>query len=155
MLLEILEASLSNFIQKKGSMIWLEIIPPSSSSEIPSSSQILFTPKRNIQLLDMEIQTWDGTFGLSHQNLYIKWWSCSQTEELQMDTGTWMDTLHILTSGSTIKVRHSLSNIISKLTRVLRISLLLNLMRLVERTSIILNKICMIILLKETILHGH
>lgn len=94
--------------------IWPEITPPSSSSEIPSNSQISFTHKRRIPEPTSNPPQPPGTFGDWAPNQLIKspsWWAI---EEPPTDSDIWTDTLLTLSGGSTKAVKPSGLNSTSK-----------------------------------------
>ena len=70
--IEIQEDGLSSSIPKKEITIWLETIHPYSSSEIQSSSQISFIPKRETLRLASSLLKMHGISGPSPQKLSTK-----------------------------------------------------------------------------------
>ena len=70
--IEIQEDGLSSSIPKKATTIWSETTHQCSSSEIQSSSQISFIPRRETLRLAFNLLKMHGISGPSHQKLSIK-----------------------------------------------------------------------------------
>lgn len=116
-------------------MIWSETIPQSSLSKIQLSSLTSFIPRSVTQLTMLRIQTVLSISGLIHLKPYTKSLFFSATVVLQMVIAIWMVTHPTLSDGLMLRMKFTMSSIITKQLKALRISLLQKPQHKVSRTQ--------------------